>query len=532
MPIPDDLLPLCTDKPDNQLINKNDSISEIIKKLKDDGRQYNHETFLRLLQLVGRNGIVDINMSISIVSSVTKLKGVLESIEDENDEFIEGSLIKLINNALDTFDIATNQMTKEVKELNNFLIKHNENMKLDIIDFIDTNKGTDITRSSFNKTKKYIETISDWKSDNSSRNKDIKITDDLTYNVTNFYKNILNNFVNVFPNIILNKVDYKNTNIPNYLGLSSGHAKKIKDYINDYYESLRGFYGVPSLYNILENIQKISSNLLLLVKNTPVFTSIKYKNKDLKPVFDERTSRLLYEFYLLKGFINYIDLTDDPDMLVTETRQVNEVEDLYSVDYIEERDTRVNFAIDERNEYDTRILRGNVKELKQKVSKLLVSFIEIMESEKDVINISYEEIMDRIFKLKEKEKDIITDRLKVLSDEERDADTILKINKLGVWGKGLQKGLTTYVKETYDEEREFRDEMEKTERNIRKQNKNVTNDNIDQYMEDYIDERDREEDIDREAYDMSYITEDFMEGNMDGTGAPEDEYEDYQDYDS
>jgi hypothetical protein len=219
-------------------------------------------------------------------------------------------------------------------------------------------------------------------------------------------------------------------------------------------------------------------------------------------------------------------------MLVTETRQVNEVQDLYSVDYIEERDTRVNFAIDERNEYDTRILKGNVKELKQKVSKLLVSFIEIMEGEKDVINVSYEEIMDRIFKLIENEKDIITDRLKVLSDEERDADTILKINKLGVWGKGLQKGLTTYVKETYYEEREFRDEMEKTERNIRKKNKNVTNDNIEQYMEDYIDEREREEDIEREAYDMSYITEDFMEGNMDGTGSPEDEYEDYQDYDS
>jgi hypothetical protein len=338
--------------------------------------------------------------------------------------------------------------------------------------------------------------------------------------------------VNVFPNIILNKVDYKNTNIPNYLGLSSGHAKKIKDYINDYYESLRGFYGVPSLNNILTNIQKMSSDLLLLAKTTPVFTSIKYKNKELKPVFDERTSRLLHEFYLLKGLISYMDLADDPDMIVTETRQINEVEDLYSTDYIEERETRVNFDITERNEYDTRILSGNVKELKQKISKLLVVFIGIMEDQKDVINVSYEEIMDRIFKLKEKEKDIITDRLKVLSDEERDADTILKINKLGVWSKGLQKGLTTYVKETYDEEREFRDEMEKTERNIRKKNKNVTNDNIEQYMEDFIDERDRDADIEREAYDMSYITEDFMEGNMDGTGAPEDEYEDYQDYDS
>jgi hypothetical protein len=405
-------------------------------------------------------------------------------------------------------------------------------MKLDILDFIDKNRGNDITRSSFNKTKKTIETISYWKSDTSIRNGDIKISDDLTYSVTNFYKNILNNFVNVFPNIILNKVYYKNTNIPNYLGLSSGHAKKIKDYINDYYESLRGFYGVPSLNNILTSIQKMSSNLLLLAKITPVFSSIKYKNKELKPVFDERTSRLLHEFYLLKGLISYMDLADDPDMVVTETRQINEVEDLYSTDYIEERETRVNFDITERNEYDTRILSGNVKELKQKISKLLVVFIGIMEDQKDVINVSYEEIMDRIFKLKEKEKDIITDRLKVLSDEERDADTILKINKLGVWSKGLQKGLTTYVKETYDEEREFRDEMEKTERNIRKKNKNVTNDNIEQYMEDFIDERDRDADIEKEAYDMSYITEDFMEGNMDGTGAPEDEYEDYQDYDS
>jgi hypothetical protein len=364
------------------------------------------------------------------------------------------------------------------------------------------------------------------------RNNDIKISDDFTYNVINFYKNLLNNFVNVFPNIILNKVDYTNTNIPNYLGLSAGHAKKIKDYINDYYETLRGFYGIPAFNNVLETIQKSSKNLLLLSKITPTFTSIKYKNKELKPVFDERTSKLLHEFYLLKGLINYMDLADDSNMIVTETRQVNEVEDLYSVDYIEERETRVNFDVNERNEYDTRILRGNTKELKQKISKLLVVFIGIMENQKDVINVSYEEIMDRIFKLKEKEKDIITDRLKILSDEERDADTILKINKLGVWSKGLQKGLTTYVKETYDEEREFRDEMEKTERNIRKKNKNATNDNIEQYMEDYIDERERDADIEREAYDMSYITEDFMEGNMDGTGAPEDEYEDYQDYDS
>jgi Zn-finger domain-containing protein len=153
-----------------------------------------------------------------------------------------------------------------------------------------------------------------------------------------------------------------------------------------------------------------------------------------------------------------------------------------------------------------------------------------MDKHKDTIDISYEQIRDNIFKLKEIEKNKITDRLKSLTDESRDLDTMLKINKLGVWGKGLQKGLTVYDKEAYEEEEDFRDEMEKAERNIRKKNSNVTNDNIDQFLDDYLDEQREGEDIEREAYDLEYLNEDFDDGNFNGYAAPEEEADDYTEY--
>ena len=119
-----------------------------------------------------------------------------------------------------------------------------------------------------------------------------------------------------------------------------------------------------------------------------------------------------------------------------------------------------------------------------------------------------------------------------MDDEERDADTILKINKLGVWSKGLQKGLTTYVKETYDEERDFRDEMARIEKNIRKKNRDAADDNINMLIDEQIEQQRIEDEIDADAYDMEYMNEDYWDGNVDGSGAPEEEYNDYADYDS
>ena len=532
LPFPDDLLPLCTNKPDINLIDPTEPIDRIIQKLKDDGRNYTNEQFLRLIQLISRENIININLDNPIISSVSKLTYLLETIYDDNNEneIIEGSLQQLISNAIDTFDVAREEPTKEVKDLNNFLIRNNEEMTKDIIDFIEKNSGSNITRNTIRKFINTINNLNKWNYDNSTRNEEIKISNDAMYNITNFYKIYIKNFTEIFPNIILNKVNYNDTHIPNYYGFSLTHQNKLKKYISTYFEKIKVFYGVPSLINVLNTIQNISKNLVKLSDATPCFSSIKFGEKTLRGVIDERTSRYLFEYYLLRILISYINLSDENEMIVTEIKKQMDVTDVFAVDYINDTETRIDLGMTNRNIENTRVLTGNKKELRQKVSELIIAFIDIFRNEKETLDITYEEIQDRVFKLREKEKDMVTDRLKSMTDEERDADTLLKITKQGLYSKGLQKGLTMYDKDFYEDEQNLRDEMLKAERKIRKNNKDAIDENIDILVEEYMEQQKTAEEIDTDAYDISYMNEDFFNGNVDGVDAPEEEYDDYSEY--
>jgi hypothetical protein len=164
--------------------------------------------------------------------------------------------------------------------------------------------------------------------------------------------------------------------------------------------------------------------------------------------------------------------------------------------------------------------------------------MDIFRNEKDVIDVTYEDIQDRIFKLKEREKDMVTDKLKSLTDEQREVDTILKISKLSGtendYSKALKKGLTIYDADFYDDvnEEHLRDEMEKSERKIRSKHKDATDENIDILLDEYMEQQQMEYDIDQDAYDMGHLNEGYLDGNYDGIDAPEQEYDDYTEFDS
>jgi len=532
-PIPEDLLPICTNKPDVLLINPADTIERIIQKLKEDGRTYTNEQFIRLIELVSRENIININIDNPVISSVAKLSLLLDVIYDESNEneIIEQSLRDLIKSAIDTFDIASENTTQDVKNLNNFLIKSNEDMTREIIEFVQKNEGSNVSRSSIRKFIKTISNLSTWNADTSNRNEHNKISNDTMYTVINFYKVFIDNFINVFPNIILNKVNYDNTLIPSYYGFSKNHTNKLKRYISDYFEKLKPFYGVPSLFNILKQIHKNAKNLIQLSEHTPCFSSIKIGDRVLKGVIDERTSRYLFEYYLLRILINYIELSDEEDMIVREVSRREEITDMFTVDYIEETETKIDLSMTSRNKNETRILTGNKKELRQKVTELLIAFVDILRNEKDTIDTTYEDIQDRVFKLREREKDMVTDKLKSMTDEGRDIDTILKISKLAGaendYSKGLKKGLTVYDKDFYEEEQEMRDKLTSAERKIRAKNKDANDENIDILVNDYLEQEEIDRDIDQDAYDISYLNEAYDDGNFDGIDAPEEEYEDY-----
>jgi hypothetical protein len=521
VPINDKLLPLCVEKPD---VSEKDSNDEIITKLKLAGKNYSNESFLRLLQLVSQQNIIHIDTSLQIVSSIDKLLlnlDTIEPIDPENNGEGKRTFKSLIKNALDTFSIASESATQESKDLNNFLIKNIASMKTDIIDFITQNKGITTTKKILSNITATIENISEWESIKSTRNEDIKISNDSLYNVIQFFKIFIKNFVNVFPNMILNKVDYSNINVPNHWDVSGKHKNDIIKSVSSHYEKFRVFYEDPALYDILLQIQDICKNIIVLTDITPSFSSIKYKGKEIKPIFDERTSKFLFEYYILKIFINYIDLAENDRMVVREVTRKVTVEDLVTVEYLDDLTTGIDFESSRRVE-DVTLLRGNKKELKQKVSNLLVVFLQAIEDNRNKTNYSYENILDLTFKIREREKNKITSRLQGLTDEEREADTILKVNKLGLWSKGLQKGLTTYVKDNFDEEREDMEQMMQYEKKLTQHN-NSTGQNVDmdEFMEDIL----VDDEIDRENLDLRGFTGD--DGNY-----QEDDEENDMDFDS
>lgn len=523
-PIPEELLPMCTEKPD--FFMATDSIIEKIRKLKNDGRNYSLEAFLRLFQIVSRNNIVNVSIYSQTTTIIQKMRELFEKFDEDDEQVVPPALRDHIEANLDTFDVGLTEDPPEMRDFKNYLGRTNRDMKRELLEFI--KKNATITKGNLAKTDAFLTDLMSWGSspDAVVRNLNMKIADDSMYESINFVKMYIFNMIKIFPNIILNQINYDEIVLPKYWNLSPSHYNDVKKSINEYYKALRQFYGNKALTNLLTEVQSQLENMLLLAKFTPAMSNISYGGEENHAIFNKQISMGLFEHYILEVFLKYISLTDDESILEIEpTPPVSD--DIFGDDSEDEaeRERQADDEFDVRNPESFRQqTEGYRSALKKLTAKLLVEFINIMMDHKSMTNNSYEYIMDRVFKLREKEKDTFTDRLQNLTDEERDADTILKINKLGVWSKGLQKGLTKYVKEDYDDEKKLMEQLADAERAVAK-NKNVTGQNMEQYLDDFLEEEGEAAAIEEEEYDMKRMTEDYMDGDYDG--AEEENYGEY-----
>ena len=321
--------------------------------------------------------------------------------------------------------------------------------------------------------------------------------------------------MDLFPSMITNRVDV-NASIgktKHHWNLSSIHYKNINEKINEYSALLKPFYEDEAVRIICTTIGDRCESIASLAKAVPYFTSIDYKGGTTYSIFDKRTCEMFLEYCFLSVFMQYKDLCeqDARDVVFTMKEQWRE-EEMYNMEDMDDTDLRVSVPIDVERDIT---LEGNQTQVKKKCADLLFAYVQIMKKHKDMVDKSYATIMDKVFKLSEREKDMVTDRLQKMTDDERKADTILKMNKLGVWNKGLQKGLTRYVKQNYDDERDFIENLHQVEKVVRTSNANVDDRNMDQYMEDFLEDQEREAEIDAEVYDIGDMTEDYMDGTYD-----------------
>jgi len=512
IPLTEELATICVDKPD--YLKKMDTIQEKIAKMKRDGRNYTKEQFLRLFQIVSKNNIIKISLSHKNQSCVDNLKRVLTMIDEEDDENVPKVLTQKLETLIETYDVMLEEDTREMRNLKDYLQTSINKMRKELLEFIKLKAK--INAVELKHITKFIETISVWSFDENQRNIDIKISDDGLYNYINFMKNYIELFVVVFPSMIINQ-RIQSIDPPTYWGLSMVHANDVKEMVSEYYRPIEKFYGDITIRNILNNIMSKSRGIYLLSENTPILTNIKIGDKEVYNVFDKRITTLLYEYYLLSVLTDYMYLTKEPSMVTRMLVNPDKGEtDLFSADFLIEQQLR--FTEDEQE-----FIEGDVMKLNQQVVKLIVSYLQIMMRAKKTINVSYKDVDDKVFKLKEAEKYDFTDKLKDMSDEARTVDTILKHYKLGpLYSLGMSKGIKEYDPEHFEYDKKIAENVAKIQNKLRKRGSDGDDIDLDDAIEQM--ETDREIDMDI-AMDMN-PTDDYNDGDPWG-----DEGENFGEYD-
>jgi hypothetical protein len=189
--------------------------------------------------------------------------------------------------------------------------------------------------------------------------------------------------------------------------------------------------------------------------------------------------------------------------------------DLFSTDFLIEQQMRFT-------ETEQEFIEGDVMTLKQDVAKLLFAYLNIMMRSKKTVNVSYKDVEDVVFKLKEAEKYDFTDRLKDLTDEGREVDTILKHHKLGsVYSIGLSKGIKEYDPENFDHDKKVSERVAEIQNRLRRQKGREAEMDID--IDDALDDMNVETEIEQDiAMDMNQ-TDDYDDGDPWGEEAENNE---------
>ena len=460
--IPEKLRKICPDKPVS--LKKSDTIDEQIKKIENSGIVFTNESLSELLSLVCKENIASRDLPIPPPSKMVVLHEIVHQITDNSEESQRRvkEIVPLTCRPL--FEVLGALLTRKhkkkrdsdssdsLRDLRNFLLNESKNMKKTIVSFV-TKHGR-LSRERLAEFTSFLNTAVSW-SDNSARNK-TSVSDSDMHSAFNFIKMYMHHFVKVFPRIILSKKITKfdkKTVLPKHWGVSPQDAETINDDLSNYYSSLGAFFDNEGLIPLLDKIDARLNIIVSLANATPT-SSLLENEETVTDSFDKETSYYLFEYYFLTVLNQHIEMSNEMTRSKVRTtlsaeRDLGNISNMYSA---ASNSSLVNIEDDVDREFAGQFSEGAKKTMREGVASLLTTYLDIMMMHKLTVNVSYDYIMQNVFKIQRAEARTFTERLEKLQDDEREADTALRTLKLGKWNKGLQKSLTVYDKNEADEE--------------------------------------------------------------------------------
>jgi predicted acetyltransferase len=523
-PVPAGLMNICGEKPAGYKASW--SIDEKIEYLKKHGKRYDQNTLTQIMEHVNMQNLLSIPSG-ETYNQVVKLMGFLESMDMTNSEVIPAPLRELLINAIHAYkpkEMKKDGSVKEIVQLRKYLAKTNEQMLKEIIN---VNRGSFI-RSYGNLNLRELKQLQDfmanihvWKMDTRDAGYDG------IYTVAQFIKNSVEAMTKVYPSMIINNASY--TAVHTHWGLSEQHEYDIYKILAKYIEGLNKFKGDTTLRLFLQEVQKKTVDLHLLLQHIPMETPIERNDTTYFELFDKKTLYLLHVYCWYSVLYEYMNLSGDTDLLnidIQETKRDrrNKMKDMK--DASNDISTMFSNSSEEIEEaqsdlYEIEIRAGEKETLQKRVCELVITFLHIEERNKNTLDKPYFEIAKRVRRSKDEEKKAITDYLKNMQNDERKVEDLLKQLHQGRWNIGIQKGIFVYDKNVYDNDRNAAILRFEQDLVI---NDDVDREQMDMEVTDLENEQNVENDAfyDREAGDISHFGDDYMDGNYYGDEGDDD----------
>ena len=551
LPVPASLVSVCMEKPETDVARL--PLLEAIEQLKQEGRAYTNESLQRLLQLVGREQQVHVAWRDTPVTPRDRLYALVQGMRNESgttSALPSRAILQLMKQCLElpaaaAAAAANDDRSALMARLQNAVVTATRQGKQAWLarapHFL---AATEAPRRGGRKRKSDAVALGAegllQKLDAISR------TGGQGVDAASFLHTCLQNWGNVFPSLVHNKVAPKKSSplgpSHNHWNLAPQHFKNLGTRVVEYYASFAPFYDDELLPWVLSVVPARCRRVLELATATQQALSAS----------EPRVCGWLMEYYVFLVWDTYWRACEDvyarkqdaqADARTEEAtrrrsffrraRAVSETSDSASDTASDEGDghgdgtgTR-NHAYDDMtssssssDEEDDEALSLQEQQnqdayrsrAQRSTAQLWFVFLEMAQSAYDLTQVTEATVEDTVYRLKKREKDLLTDRLAQLTDAERKVDNELKKFKLGRWNKGLEKGLTQYVKEAYQENRSFADNMQLVEAQVRQQFRGqVTDQNMEQYQADLLEEEARAAEIEAEVNDLSGMDESWYD---------------------
>lgn len=483
------------------------NIEEKMAILKRNGKNYNLDSLFALMKMINKRNTID--SYIQHEHSYSKeILVQLDDFEELEIPIIEKPLIDLLRSVVVSTNGFHQEETKELENLKNYLLMTTQKMNDFVIDYV--RRFSNEKGKTFGLIQKFVSELREpnkWQSGKQEN-----------YHKMSYLLNYLKYISKTMPQIIVRNMKY--ANVPKHWNVVKVHEQDIEKFVLSEYKFMENIQmddTMKTYFNVLqENIEKIYNFCLL-------FPYTDYDEKFL--LLDKRSQELFVSYCIYSVIYEYIVLTDNEDIIqihLESTKQnIRNINETTESDEIISQRPDVDSNLQQQMEIleEVEVLQGNKESLKNNVCNIIVALLNKGIYDKGLLNINYDNIIKKTQRSKDYEKKQIIKYLGKMSIEQRRIEDEHKKYKLGMWNVGQQKGLIHYDKATYKRER---DEILKMIDGEKEEGDGISEgtaavsmlQNV--YTIQDLEEHDaniENEQQEREAYDISHLGENFMDGN-------------------